>query len=326
MHPNPIVLVGDVGGTHTRLALTQQGRLFPESITRVANAGYTSFIGLAQAYLATQPVHPSCATLAVAGPVINGQARMTNLNWHFNAAELAAALGLAQVELLNDLQAQGYAIASLPPQAVQWIRVGSEPPAGTALVVGLGTGVNVAPVYDLKPQAWVPPAEAGHAHLPVQTDRDVQFMQWLQRHRGFASIEAALSGQGLENLYHFHADTQPLSAADIMTAMAAQDPIAIAVGQHYVQLLAQTLAGWALQVLPDGGLYLAGGVARAMTPWLEPFGFAEHFTNLSRTAPWLDRYGVAVVHDDHAALYGAANFGYTPSPGHRANEWGGDAP
>ena len=326
MPNNTLIMVGDVGGTHTRLAVAHKGQLSTASMTRLKNAEYASFEQLLQAFLARQPQPPQTAVFAVAGPVQNGEARMTNLEWRFNASAMAQTLGLAQVTLLNDLQAQGYAVPSLTSEVLSWVRTGSTQPEATALVVGLGTGVNLATHYWHNGQPWVPPAEAGHAHLPVRNELDFAFAQWLQTHRGFASVEEALSGQGLENLYQFHTRGEFLLAADVVAALSTGDGVAQQVGAHYVRLLAQTLAGWALTVLPAGGIYLVGGVARAMAPWLSHFEFAEHFTNMGRTSDWLRPYAVAVVQDDHAALHGAINLACTPNHAHIKSEWAGDNP
>lgn len=326
MQDDVILVVGDVGGTHTRLALAAQGQLQSESMVRLKNAEFANFAQLMQAYLSAQAMQPDAAVLAVAGPVQNGQARMTNLDWHFHASDLARTLGLRSVTLLNDLQAQGYAVPSLTSEVLTWVRAGSAARQGTALVVGLGTGVNIAPLYWRNGRPWVPPAEAGHAHLPLRTEQDFAFAQWLHKEREFASIENALSGQGLENLYQFHAQGQALSAAEVVAAMTAGDAAALQAAEQYVRLLAQTLGGWALQYLPSGGIYLVGGVARAVAPWFDPFELAKHFTDLGRVSSWLDAYSVAVVQDDHAALHGAINLGYTPNHDHTASESANDGP
>ena len=58
--------------------------------------------------------------------------------------------------------------------------------------------------------------------------------------------------------------------------------------------------------LPFGGVYLIGGVSRALAPYLMQLGFAEAFANKGRFGPFMAQFGVSVVEDDFAALTGCA--------------------
>jgi glucokinase len=58
--------------------------------------------------------------------------------------------------------------------------------------------------------------------------------------------------------------------------------------------------------LPFGGVFLAGGVARAMAPHLIPMGFVEAFRDKGRFAGFMENFGVCVIEDDYAALAGSA--------------------
>jgi glucokinase len=52
--------------------------------------------------------------VAAAGPVQDGVATMTNLDWVMDAAKLTGATGAKKVAILNDLQAQGQALGHIP--------------------------------------------------------------------------------------------------------------------------------------------------------------------------------------------------------------------
>ena len=71
-------------------------------------------------------------------------------------------------------------------------------------------------------------------------------------------------------------------------------------------LLGQVLADLALIHLPYGGLYLIGGMARAMAPYLERFALADHFREARRVDLLLRQFSVTLVEDDNAALIGCA--------------------
>ncbi len=307
-------LVADVGGTNTRVALTRGRGLVAGTTERFRNAEYGGLAQILAAYLEQQRTAPSRAAIALAGPVRGDRAEMTNLGWVIEAGALADFCGLQEVALLNDLQAQGHALPDLPESHLRRIREGS-PEGGTKLVIGLGTGVNAAPVYPVNGGHLVPPAEAGHIHLPLHEALDFRLSDWLIARRGFASVEDVLAGSGLERLYAFHASeagvSQAQDAAAIMAAMEAGDALAQRTGRHYVRLLAQVSADLALITLPGAGIYYIGGVARAMAPWFERFGFEAAFTDMGRFSDLVARFPVAVVEDDYAALTGCAAYLHT---------------
>ena len=104
-------LVVDVGGTNTRVALSEDGKVRMETIKRFRNAEFDGLELVLQEYLAAQSdVHVQAACVAIAGPVRDGQGHLTNRNWQMNETSLGEAMDTPQVTLLNDLQAQGYAL------------------------------------------------------------------------------------------------------------------------------------------------------------------------------------------------------------------------
>src|SRR6185437_934900 len=104
----------------------------------------------AQSYLASvKPDAPlTAAAFAVAGPVHNEEISLTNLQWHFTAADLQTGLNVAQAHLLNDFEAIAYAVPLLGPNDLMDIgvfpktteNVGQKQVVG---IVGPGTGLGV---------------------------------------------------------------------------------------------------------------------------------------------------------------------------------------
>ena len=76
----------------------------------------------------------------------------------------------------------------------------------------------------------------------------------------------------------------------------------------YIHILGQELGNLALIHLPFGGLYLIGGMARAMTPYFDRFGLKDHFTDKGRFGGFMANFSVTVVEDDYAALTGCAAY------------------
>jgi glucokinase len=141
-HPaNTLSLVADIGGTNTRCALADGLDILEPTIRRYSNADYSGLEAVLQRYMADEgDVNPAASCVAVAGPVRDGRATLTNLNWTIDRETLARATKAETVAILNDLQAQGHAIADLKEGSLREIIAGPEQapsPNAVKLVVGV---------------------------------------------------------------------------------------------------------------------------------------------------------------------------------------------
>jgi glucokinase len=317
--------VADVGGTNTRVSIAEGAQIERASIRRYANADYSGLDAVLAAYLAEAGAPGNCAgaCVAVAGPVHNGVAVMTNLNWTIDRTNVARATGAVHVAVLNDLQAQGHGLGHLAEASLRTvISPASTPPQGAAqLVIGVGTGFNAAPVHETPAGRFVVASECGHVSLPVRSSTDLQLAQAIEKLHGFAGVEDILSGRGLEQLHGWLATEFghqiDRKAAEIMAAIAAgDDEVATKTGQTFVRLLGTVTGDLALIHLPFGGIYLIGGVARAFTPYLSTFGFADAFRDKGRFSDFMRDFPVYVIEDDYAALTGCAVYLQNQISGH----------
>lgn len=308
----PLGLVADIGGTNTRVALADGTVLRNGSVRRFRNAENSGLASVLQTYLAeagVARVDGACA--AAAGPVKDGVATLTNLDWTIDLETLRAATGATHVALLNDLQAPGHALGHIAPQHLRVLVPGPQVPGGAMLVVNVGTGFNAAPCHETPSGRLVAASECGHVNMPIRTASDLRLAQFVQNVHGFPGVEDVLSGRGLERLYHFvtteaGAEAE-LSAAGIMGAMdLGTDPLVQETGRLFTRLLGAETGNLALIHLPFGGITLVGGVARAFTAHLGPFGFAQAFRDKGRFAGFMTGFSVSMLEDDHAPLTGCA--------------------
>lgn len=312
---NTLTLVGDIGGTNTRVALARGAVVLPETVRRYANADFPGLETVLRRFIADQgDVDPAAACIAVAGPVRDGRAALTNLDWTIDEATLARAARAETVAILNDLQAQGHALGHIAADRIRVIV--PAPPApddASQLVIGVGTGFNAAPVFETPGGRFVPPSESGHVNLPVRDAADMRLCNWVSTAHGFPAVEDVLSGRGLERIYAWlsHEEGEPgeARAADIMAEVArGGDSRARRAAAVMARFLGTVAGNLALIQLPFGGIWLVGGVARALAPYLVEFGFVNAFRDKGRFSGFMANFGISVIEDDFAALTGSAAY------------------
>ena len=98
-----VVLVGDIGGTNTRLAVFEGVDIRHKQT--FCNAEVADFHACLTSFLEDVSIQPTAAVFGLAGPVDKGRIQMTNLNWTVDEAELTSRLGIP-VKLLNDFHIQ----------------------------------------------------------------------------------------------------------------------------------------------------------------------------------------------------------------------------
>ncbi len=272
-------LLTDTGGTNTRLALADASGIWADTVQSVRNADFPGFQQVIDTYLAAQPaIDLSACCFAFAGPVRGRAPRLTNLSWQIDAEALEHRLG-AQVFLMNDLEAMGRAIPGLTSADLQPITHSPNDEAnGQILAVGLGTGMNVCAVKtraNTSVEVWA--CEYGHSPLPASLHVDMK-TAGVDMDR-YPNVEHVFSGRGLA----------ALQAAGI------SDDV-------YCAWLASICAALSAQFLPMSGLYLAGGVSRAILTSADPALFDHH---LSAALPQnLAKPPVSLITSDSAALQG----------------------
>jgi len=261
----------------------------------------------------------TAACVAVAGPVVDGAAELTNLGWSLSSAELARALELAHAPLLNDLEAAAHGLAVLAPAALHTLQRGEER-VGHRVLCSPGTGLGqAAAVWDGR-RHLVLASEGGHATFAPLDDDDRALSDFLAERHGHVSQERVLSGPGLVALYEFHHRRDGLEESATLTralahgegpaaitaAAAAGEALATRTLVHFARLLGAEAANLALKFLAAGGVYLGGGIPPRILAFLDTPEFREGFLAKGRMRPLLARYPVRVVLDPDCALRGAA--------------------
>ena len=315
----PPFLAADVGGTHVRVARVQasQDPAHPVQLLeyrKFRNADYAGLSAILQAFIADgeRPAHCVVATAGYARE--DGTVITANVPWPLSARQIEADLGLETVYIVNDFEAVAYAAAQVDASGVLQLTGPATAPRGPTLVVGPGTGLGAA--------LWIPDAhgavglatEAGQPTLAVSTELEMAIVRQMQRELAHVSVEHALSGPGLMNLYRALCaiEGQPvvLATPDAITAAAVsnRDPLARQSLDVFCGLLGSTLGDMALQYGAHGGVYLAGGILPQIREFLLNSTFVSRYLNKGPMREALERIPVKVVEHGQLGVIGAASW------------------
>ena len=315
-----LVLAGDLGGTKTLLALAsadEPRRLLFER--RYESRRYPDFFPLLQTFLhEVDASEIQAAVLAAAGPVANGRCALTYLPWRLDEADLARAMGIKRLRLVNDFAAAARGVVDLPDSSRVMLQAGLVRADAPRVVLGAGTGLGVAALLPRPNGSWeVLAGEGGHVGYAPQTERELALARFLCQRGGRVSAEAVLSGSGLVSIYQFLAQERGLdggarpagsdpAAAIAPSGLTEPESIAAVALDLFVAAYGRFAGDLALLFMARGGIDLAGGIAPKILPRLRQGPFVESFRAKAEHAGLMPDFPVHVVLEERLALFGAA--------------------
>jgi len=159
-----MLLAGDIGGTKTKLAVfsPEDGARTPLAEATFPSGQYPSLEAIVQEFLGRVDASVDRASFGVAGPVVDGTAKITNLPWLMDEVQLGKALNLPSVRLLNDLEAIAYSIPSLEAADLHTLNEGMPVTQSALAVIAPGTGLGEAFLTWEGRKYRVHPSEGGH--------------------------------------------------------------------------------------------------------------------------------------------------------------------
>jgi glucokinase len=327
-----MILAGDIGGTHARLALFDvlKGRLRLISASVFPSREYAGLDEIVAKFVGSTKVHPDSACFGVAGPVRNGRVEASNLPWVIQSKRLADELKIKQAVLINDLEANAWGIPALERKDVVSLNQVKGVPVGNQAVIAAGTGLGEAVMYWDGVQHHVSACEGGHADFAPRNDLEMDLLVYLRARFGHVSYERIVSGPGLVNVFHFLRDTgrgtEPRWLSDEMlhsdpaaaisrAALEGKCPLCEQALDLFVSIYGAEAGNLALKIMSIGGVYLGGGIAPKIVPKLSGPLFMEAFVCKGRMQPLLEAMPVKVITNDKTALLGAARYAVVRTAG-----------
>jgi glucokinase len=311
-------LASDIGGTNARVALFEEGGRKPLVLEKYRTAAWDGVPALLREFVTTHSAPVTGACVAVAGPVQNGRIDAINLPWPVDERDVARALELPSVALVNDLAANARGIAVLEPQDLFALNTGDPAAAGNRAIVSAGTGLGEAALWWDGTRFHALAGEGGHADFAPRSELEIGLLRYLAADYGHVSYERVCSGSGLVNIYRFlrsrgaqrgwleNEPRTPSPAA--ITAEAAADPLCLSAKalELFASIYGARAGNVALAVMATGGVYLGGGIAPRVVHRLASGHFMRAFVDKGRLSPLLARVPVHVILNDQAALLGAS--------------------
>jgi glucokinase len=316
-----MILAGDIGGTHTRLAIFREKEPLTMAVEKTYRSREFRSLGeIAHQFLKEHSIEVKGACFGVAGPVRRGRCQATNLPWVVDERELATVLNSPRVKIINDLEANAHGVLSFDGCNLKELHVGQRQEGNRALIAA-GTGLGEAGIF------WngcehVPFAcEGGHVDFAPRDELEIDLWIYLKRKFNHISFERVISGPGLLEIYHFLVETgRAARSEEVIAAMKAGDPSRVvseygmgrkdaacsAALDHFISLYGSEAGNLALKFLALGGIYVGGGIAPQIYSRMKEGGFHEAFINKGRFQELLSSIPIYVVMNDKAALMGAA--------------------
>lgn len=306
------VISADIGGTK---ALFRSSKISGDTVIlereeRYDSNDFPSVLAMLSDFeqAVAEPATSIC--LAVAGPVEDGKAVLTNLAWEISEAAVAASTGIPHVRLVNDFWAVARGVPLLTPEQIEVIQPGERDLLDPIGILGAGTGLGQAILLPDGDGWRIVPSEGGHCDFAPIGEEQRELHAWLEERFGHVSYERLVSGQGISNIYDFLSGADPdhpemLDAARVAELAAGGDEVAERALELFVDVLAAEAGNLALKVLARGGIFIAGGIAPRHLHRFTSGRFVEVFRAKGRFEPVMAQMPVYVIRDPRVGLIGA---------------------
>ncbi|MEN8256398.1 MAG: glucokinase [Thermodesulfobacteriota bacterium] len=318
------LLVADIGGTKIDFAVIDTADpVFSPVVEGVfASKDYDSCVAAVSACLDYFDGQVDFLSLAVAGPVQDQQVSFTNLPWQTEATALKKNFSLKGVLLLNDLAALAEGVGLLDSDDLALVKQGNILPLGTRLAVAPGTGLGAAFGASGKTGFPVQATEAGHLSFAPRNEVESKLYSFLHDQYGHVSVEMVCSGTGLGNIFSFlqksgmavsdELETQLESSHHLGAILSARVvnkgidcPISTRTYEIFFDLLAEFCGNLAVTLLPEGGIYLGGGMLLHVAPLMDSQRFVDRFVDRGQMSSLVESFSINIINHPRTALLGA---------------------
>jgi len=319
------VLGGDIGGTNTNLGVFGVKNKKPILLLsfHFKSKGLKSLDFAIKEVLKQVNIKIKKACLSIAGVISSdgNSALMTNIRWVISKNALKKKTGLDYI-LSNDFEAVGYGINLLQKNSVKTIKKAAKVKKAPIVAIGAGTGLGKTILrFDDSVNSYVPMrSEGGLSDFPAQTPEEIELVNFVRKSKGIKaslSNEEVLSGRGLEIIYRLLRKKRTFKETKYTKeiAQAKDKPILISKYRKLDNACKQTYhifkknyakfaRNCALDALPYGGVYIAGGIASRNIDIFDR-EFVKIFEQHHRLSHVLRKIPIFLIKDYNVGMLGA---------------------
>ncbi len=326
MKPKPVsststIIAADIGGTKSWISMcawdkNTQSACKIQHEKLYASADFSDFSSLLNHFLRAakqdnRQIDVMC--LALPGVIKKGHSRLTNLDWELDEKELQTTFKIKKVLFVNDFQAAAMGINCLKQQDYICLNTAPIKKNAITVVTGAGTGLGMAWMDNTQVQQQLFSTEGGHCDFAPTSAEQIDLLKFLLEQYQHVSYERILSGAGLVQLYRFYQPNDKQVTGIETTQMTQQiNDLAKQGNQQansairlFVEIYAAYIGNLALLYKPAGGIYIAGGIAKHILPWMQEKEFINHYLHKGRMRHLAEQTPVFLVTNDRLGLEGA---------------------
>jgi glucokinase len=321
---NVSILAGDIGGTKINIALYNFGENGCKILKQDSfhSKDFTTLSSVIEQFAGSDKV-PDTICMAVAGPVINGKVKITNLPWQLDSNDISKELS-KKVIFINDLEANAFGLAGLKKDELYNLSEGRTAQGGNIAILAPGTGLGEAGLYWDGKYYYPFATEGGHSAFASRTILDFELYNWLATQYKYICWEHVVSGMGIHNIFRFlteekknkipdwlrkELETEDPSAVISENAIAGKSEVCVQTMDLFIRYLATESSSLVLKYKATGGLYLGGGIPPKILPLLQKDKWQQLFFESDRMESLLQQTPVNVILNDKIPLLGAAYYG-----------------
>lgn len=284
---NSFILGADIGGTNTTLGVFGVQNNFPTLLisfhfkTNKLKSLHYAVNDVLFYIKKSFGISITKACFGVAGVVSykRDSAIVTNAGLSMGKKLILGKTKLKNALIINDFEAVGYGINIFDKKDISIIKKAQKIPKAPIIVIGAGTGLGKATlVYDEHSKFYIPlPSEAGHSDFSAQSQLEFELAAFIKKHKNIkenVSYEHVISGKGLENIYLFLRKSRKFretiaakeidksnNKPELISKYRKTDKLCKEAFEIFKNAYAKFARNSALDALPWGGVYIAGGIA-----------------------------------------------------------------
>lgn len=306
------ILAADIGGTNSRFALfnTSDNELVIEDSIWLETHGAKTFPELLEQLWASDfccgPGQFDSAVLAVAGAVRHGVEcnYLPNAPWGVDLRQVD--FGTDKACLINDFAAQAFACRTRAVNTATAVQDGEADDDGVIGVIGAGTGLGYSALLP-GDRGWTAlPSEGGHMAFPFFGKEEVEYGEFNRKESGrnWAEGDSVVTGLGLR-LVHKFLTGEELTPAEISAKITPESETT----KWYARFYGRACRNWAIALMCQGGLYIAGGIAAKNPILVNVPEFLDEFHNSHVYQDFLTSISIQLNTNEESGLLGAGFYG-----------------